>query len=52
MSELDASLFAPGHGEWITDPRAKINEYVTHRQHASKSSSPHSRAESAARGAP
>ena len=25
------SLFAPGHGEWITDPRAKIDEYVAHR---------------------
>ena len=24
-------LFAPGHGEWITDPRAKINEYIAHR---------------------
>ena len=28
---LDVSLFAPGHGEWITDPRAKIDEYVAHR---------------------
>ncbi len=31
LRELDVSLFAPGHGEWITDPRAKIDEYVAHR---------------------
>ncbi len=28
---LDATLFAPGHGEWITDPLARIEEYVAHR---------------------
>ena len=31
VRELDASLFAPGHGEWIADPRAKIDEYLAHR---------------------
>ena len=31
LRELNASLFAPGHGEWITDPRAKIDEYIAHR---------------------
>lgn len=28
---LEATLFAPGHGEWIGDPGAKIDEYVAHR---------------------
>lgn len=28
--ELD--LIAPGHGPWITDPAAKLSEYVEHRQ--------------------
>lgn len=28
---LDLAAIAPGHGELITDPRAKIDEYVTHR---------------------
>jgi glyoxylase-like metal-dependent hydrolase (beta-lactamase superfamily II) len=27
--ELDA--VAPGHGDWIDDPHAKLNEYITHR---------------------
>ncbi len=31
LRDLDAALFAPGHGEWITDPEAKIDEYVAHR---------------------
>jgi len=31
LRELDVALFAPGHGEWITEPRAKIEEYVAHR---------------------
>jgi glyoxylase-like metal-dependent hydrolase (beta-lactamase superfamily II) len=31
LRALDASLFAPGHGEWITDPRAKIDGYLAHR---------------------
>jgi glyoxylase-like metal-dependent hydrolase (beta-lactamase superfamily II) len=31
VRELSVSVFAPGHGEWITDPRKKIDEYVAHR---------------------
>ena len=31
LREFDAKLFAPGHGDWIADPRAKIDEYVAHR---------------------
>lgn len=31
VRDLGASLFAPGHGEWIKDPGAKIDEYVAHR---------------------
>ncbi len=27
----EATLFAPGHGEWITDPLTKIDGYVAHR---------------------
>lgn len=27
----DLALMAPGHGPWITDPRAKLAEYVEHR---------------------
>ncbi len=26
-----SSLFAPGHGSWVTDPKAKIGEYIAHR---------------------
>ena len=32
VRELDATLFAPGHGPWIADPKAKIDEYVAHRE--------------------
>ncbi len=32
VRELDASLFAPGHGPLITDPRSKIDEYLAHRE--------------------
>lgn len=28
----DLDLIAPGHGPWITDPAAKLAEYVQHRQ--------------------
>ena len=31
LREIGASLFAPGHGPWITDPRTKIDEYLAHR---------------------
>ncbi len=31
VRELDAALMCPGHGPWITDPRAKIDEYIKHR---------------------
>jgi glyoxylase-like metal-dependent hydrolase (beta-lactamase superfamily II) len=29
---LDVSLLAPGHGPPITDPRAKVDEYIAHRE--------------------
>jgi glyoxylase-like metal-dependent hydrolase (beta-lactamase superfamily II) len=31
LAAEDLSLMAPGHGPWITDPRAKLAEYVEHR---------------------
>jgi len=31
VGHVEAPLFAPGHGEWITKPQAKIDEYVAHR---------------------
>ena len=31
VEELGAELLAPGHGPWITDPAAKIDEYREHR---------------------
>ena len=31
VRETGATLFAPGHGEWITDPQSKIDGYVAHR---------------------
>ena len=31
LAALDLDLLAPGHGPWITDPAAKIAEYVEHR---------------------
>jgi glyoxylase-like metal-dependent hydrolase (beta-lactamase superfamily II) len=31
VAELELSLLAPGHGPWITDPQAKIGEYIEHR---------------------
>ena len=32
LAALGASLLCPGHGEWITDPAAKIAEYAAHRR--------------------
>jgi glyoxylase-like metal-dependent hydrolase (beta-lactamase superfamily II) len=31
LAAENLSLMAPGHGPWITDPRAKLAEYVEHR---------------------
>ena len=32
VAALGADLLAPGHGPWITDPAAKIAEYLEHRR--------------------
>jgi glyoxylase-like metal-dependent hydrolase (beta-lactamase superfamily II) len=32
LQEQEIELIAPGHGPWITDPAAKLAEYVEHRQ--------------------
>jgi glyoxylase-like metal-dependent hydrolase (beta-lactamase superfamily II) len=32
LQEQEIELIAPGHGPWITDPTAKLAEYVEHRQ--------------------
>jgi len=32
LQEQQIELIAPGHGPWITDPEAKLAEYVEHRQ--------------------
>jgi glyoxylase-like metal-dependent hydrolase (beta-lactamase superfamily II) len=32
LAALDLELLAPGHGPWITDPPAKIAEYIEHRR--------------------
>jgi len=31
LAELELVLLCPGHGPWITEPKAKIAEYVNHR---------------------
>lgn len=31
LRDVDAALFAPGHGPFITDPVSKIDEYLAHR---------------------
>jgi glyoxylase-like metal-dependent hydrolase (beta-lactamase superfamily II) len=32
LQEQEIELIAPGHGPWITEPAAKLAEYVEHRQ--------------------
>jgi len=32
VQEQEIDLIAPGHGPWITDPAAKLAEYVAHRE--------------------
>jgi len=32
LQQQEIELIAPGHGPWITDPAAKLAEYVEHRQ--------------------
>jgi len=31
LQDLDLELICPGHGSWVTDPAAKLEEYVEHR---------------------
>jgi glyoxylase-like metal-dependent hydrolase (beta-lactamase superfamily II) len=31
LQSLDLELICPGHGPWVTDPAAKLDEYVEHR---------------------
>ena len=31
VQELDLELLCPGHGSWVTDPAAKVSEYIDHR---------------------
>jgi glyoxylase-like metal-dependent hydrolase (beta-lactamase superfamily II) len=31
LRELDLEVLCPGHGPYVTDPRAKLDEYISHR---------------------
>ena len=31
LRELDLEAIGPGHGPWVWDPRAKLDEYIAHR---------------------
>ena len=31
LQEIDLKLICPGHGPWVTDPAAKLEQYVEHR---------------------
>ena len=31
VGELDLELIAPGHGPWVTEPAAKVTEYIEHK---------------------
>jgi glyoxylase-like metal-dependent hydrolase (beta-lactamase superfamily II) len=31
VAELDVELYCPGHGPYVTDPAAKVREYIDHR---------------------
>ena len=31
LGELDLELICPGHGPWVTDPAAKLEQYLEHR---------------------
>ncbi len=32
LQEQEIELIAPGHGPWVTEPAAKLAEYVEHRE--------------------
>lgn len=32
VRDREPTLICPGHGPWITDPAAKVNEYISHRE--------------------
>ena len=31
LQELELELICPGHGPWVTEPEAKLEEYIEHR---------------------
>lgn len=32
IRDREPTLICPGHGPWITDPAAKVTEYIEHRE--------------------